>query len=244
MVFQISDLAQGMKFFFASPRRNLHSIQEQQMTDISPFPLACQMPALTTLGNKLCPGQPILGQQRGISCTAKLMEAALDQAHLSGRIACVVQCSWPLLPAGEGCKCFLLALGFPAASRDGLQWLDMGFGGGESCSCITHQLASGSYVLDKGTEVFHWGTHWSLAVLHARGGFLCQVWFHTFTLSSLLSPLQPCFCSQAFSRAWRTGCVLELSGFGCRCQDASNKKNYLVAHSKQIKTALLNTVHS
>lgn len=43
-------------------------------------------------------------------------------------------------------------------------------------------LTSASHVLDKGPEVFCWGTHWSLAVLHTCGGFLCQVWFCTFTL--------------------------------------------------------------
>lgn len=75
-------------------------------------------------------------------------------------------------------------------------------------------------------------------MLHTHGGFLCQVWFCTFTLLSLLSPPQPWFCSQAFSRACRTSCVLELSGFGCRCQDASNKKNYQVARSKQIEKQL------
>lgn len=90
----------------------------------------------------------------------------------------------------------------------------------------------------KALNIFHWGTHWNLAVLHAHGGFLCQVWFCTFTLLSLLTPLQPWFCSQAFSRACRTSCVLDLSGFGCRCQDASNKKNYQVARSKQIKKQL------
>lgn len=90
----------------------------------------------------------------------------------------------------------------------------------------------------KALNIFHWGTHWNLAGLHAHGGFLCQVWFCTFTLLSLLTPLQPWFCSQAFSRACRTSCVLDLSGFGCRCQDASNKKNYQVTRSKQIKKQL------
>lgn len=110
----------------------------------------------------------------------------------------------------------------------------MGFWGGESVIPVLFI----SWPLDKGPYVFHCGTHWSLAVLHAHGGFLCQVWFCTFTLLSLLSPLQPWFCSQAFSRACRTSCVLELSGFSCRCQDASNKKNYQVARSKQIEKQL------
>lgn len=100
------------------------------------------------------------------------------------------------------------------------------------------ELTSANHVLDKGPYVFHWGTYWTLAVLHAHGGFLCQVWFCTFTLLSLLSLLQAWFCSQAFSRACRTSCVLELSGFGYRCQDASNKKNYQVALSKQIEKQL------
>lgn len=80
----------------------------------------------------------------------------------------------------------------------------------------------------------------TVAWLHTHGGFLCQIWFCTFTLWSLLSlsTLQPWFCSQGFSRACRTSCVLELSAFGCGCQDASNKKNYWVARSKQIKKQL------